>query len=86
MVNIPQINTNALQASYKVNNFELLKLVHCQDVNAEKREPLRTVDGSVNWCSHCGQQYGSSSRKLKIELPYVQQFHFWLFIQRNQKQ
>ena len=35
----------------------------------EKREPatLYTVDGNVNWYSHCGKQYGGSS---KIELQY----------------
>ena len=36
----------------------------------EKREPSYTVRGNVNWCSHCGEQYGGSLKKLKIELPY----------------
>ena len=36
----------------------------------EKREPSYTVGGNVNWCSHCGKEYGGSSKKLKIELPY----------------
>ena len=31
---------------------------------------MDTVGGSVNWCCHCGKQYGGSSKKLKIELPY----------------
>ena len=31
-----------------------------QDV--EKREPLCTVGENVNWCSHCGKQYGDSSK------------------------
>ena len=26
----------------------------------EKREPLCTVDGNVNWYSHYGEQYGGS--------------------------
>ena len=26
----------------------------------EKREPLYTVGGNVNWCSHYGEQYGGS--------------------------
>ena len=26
----------------------------------EKREPSYTVGGSVNWYSHCGEQYGGS--------------------------
>ena len=28
----------------------------------EKREPLYTVDGSVNWYSHNGKQYGGCSK------------------------
>ena len=30
-----------------------------------KREPSYTVGGNVSWCSHCGRQYGGSSKKLK---------------------
>ena len=26
--------------------------------------------GNVNWCSRYGKQYGGSSKKLKLELPY----------------
>ena len=29
-----------------------------------------TVGGNVKWCSHYAQQYGESSKKLKIDLPY----------------
>ena len=36
----------------------------------EKREPSYTVGGNVNGYSHYGEQYGSSLKKLKIELPY----------------
>ena len=36
----------------------------------EKREPSYSVGGNVNWCSHYGEQYGGSSKSLKIELPY----------------
>ena len=28
------------------------------------------VGGNASWCSHSGKQYGGSSKKLKIELPY----------------
>ena len=38
--------------------------------DVEKRKPSYTVSGNVNWCSHCGKQYGSFSKKLKTELPY----------------
>ena len=36
----------------------------------EKWESLCTVGGNVNWHSRDGKQYGESSKKLKIELPY----------------
>ena len=26
----------------------------------EEREPSYTIGGNVNWCSHCGEQYGGS--------------------------
>ena len=44
-----------------------------QTINAgegvEKREPYYTLGGNINWCNHCGKQYGGSSEKLNIELP-----------------
>jgi len=33
--------------------------------DVEKREPLYTVGGNVNWCSHCGKQYGWFSKNEK---------------------
>ena len=36
----------------------------------ETLELLCTVGGNMNWCSRYGKQYGSASKKLKIELPY----------------
>ena len=45
-----------------------------QTINAgegvEKREPFCTVGGNINWHNHYRQQYGSSFKKLKLELPY----------------
>ena len=38
--------------------------------DVEKREPSYSVGGNVNWGSHCEEQYGSSFKNLKIELPY----------------
>ena len=32
------------------------------EMGVEKREPFYTVGGNVNWCSHCGKQYGGSSK------------------------
>ena len=54
----------------------------CKDV--KKRELLRTVGGNVNWYSHYGKQYGNSSKKVKIELPYDPAVPL-LRIQRKQK-
>ena len=36
----------------------------------EKREPSYPAVGNINWCTHYGKEYGDSSKKLKIELPY----------------
>ena len=36
----------------------------------EKREPSCIVGGNGNWCNDYGKQYGGSSEKLKIALPY----------------
>uniref|UniRef100_A0ABI7Y4G3 Uncharacterized protein n=1 Tax=Felis catus TaxID=9685 RepID=A0ABI7Y4G3_FELCA len=30
--------------------------------DVEKKKHLRTVGGSANWYSHCGKQYGGSSK------------------------
>jgi len=38
--------------------------------DVEKRGPPYIVGGNINWYSHYGKQYGNSSKKLKIELPY----------------
>ena len=39
--------------------------------DAEKREPLGTVGGNVDWCSHCGKHYGVTLES-KMDLPYNQ--------------
>ena len=31
-------------------------------VDVEKREPLCTVGENLDWCSHCGNQYGGASK------------------------
>ena len=36
----------------------------------EEKEPSYTVAGNVNWCSHCGENYEGSFKKIKIELIY----------------
>ena len=30
--------------------------------DVEKREPLYTAGGNVNWCSNCGKEYGVFSK------------------------
>ena len=50
-----------------------------------KGNPWTLFFGSVNWCSLYGKQYGGSSKKLKIELLYEQQFHSWVYIQKKIK-
>ena len=30
--------------------------------DVEKRESSYAVGGNVNWCSHCGKQYGESTK------------------------
>ena len=36
----------------------------------EKREPSCIVGGNADWGSHCGKQYGRSSKNKKMELHY----------------
>ena len=43
---------------------------HIENTINGSRIPSMTVGGNVNWCSHCGKQYGGLSKKLKTELPY----------------
>ena len=33
-------------------------------------EPSFTIGGTVNWCSHYGNQHRDSSKNLIMELPY----------------
>ena len=49
-------------------------LINLQITNAregmEQMEPSCTVGGNINWYNLCGKQYGGTSEKLNIELPY----------------
>ena len=38
--------------------------------DAEKGKPFCTVGGNADWCSHCGKQYGVTSKNEKWNLPY----------------
>ena len=44
--------------------IEVLILSVGEDV--DKREPSYTVDRNVNWCSHCGKQYGGFLKKWQV--------------------
>ena len=53
-----------IQTTSHWSEWPLIK--NLQIINAgegmEKRESFYPAGGSVNWCSHYGQQYGSSSK------------------------
>ena len=36
----------------------------------EKEEPFSTFGGNADLFSHCGKQYGDTSKKLKMDLPF----------------
>ena len=52
------------------NIEEKRKTITSAGEHAEKLEPLGTVGGNVKLCSHYGKQYGESSKKLNMKLPY----------------
>ena len=62
----------------KATRYHLTQLewtsLKCPQINAredeEEREPSYTVGENGNQCSHYRKKYESSSRNLKIELPY----------------
>ena len=49
-------------------NIKSLQTINIGE-SVEKNKLSYTVDGNVNWYSHFGAWYRSSSKKLKIELP-----------------
>ena len=51
--------------------------------DVEKREPLYSAGGNVNWYSHYGEQYGISSQNKKQNYHMIQQSQFEVFIQRR---
>ena len=42
-------------------NFKKSQITNIGKI-VEKRNPLYTIGGNVNWCSHCGKQYGGSPK------------------------
>lgn len=53
--------------------------------DVEKRNPCTFLVGMQTDYWHCRKQYEASS-KLRMEMPYDQQSHFWVYIQRNRNQ
>ena len=53
------------------------KIKQCVGEDVEKRELLCTVE-NVNWYSHYGKCYGSSSRNYKWSYHMIQKSHFWV--------
>ena len=41
-----------------------------ESVEEGNKNFMGNVGGNVNWCSHYGEEYRVSLKKLKIELPY----------------
>ena len=52
-------NGVSLHSSQNSHHQKVYKLNAGEDV--EKQEPSCTVGGNVNWCIHCGKQYGGST-------------------------
>ena len=44
---------------------------------------LAHVDRNAKWCSHYGKQHENSSKNYKENCHKIQQFHFWVYIQKN---
>ena len=58
-------NTRDSKMRYYLNLSEWLSGAIQQTsvgVDLWKREPSSTVGGSAGWCSHCGKQYGITSK------------------------
>ena len=66
VLNITNHQRNAIKTTvrYHLTTVRMAKLLEKQKMSAaegvEKREPLCTVSGNVNWCSRCGEQCGGS--------------------------
>ena len=59
--NFSEVPPQTGQNGHHLKNLQITSVT--EDV--EKREPSSSVGRNVNWCSHCREQYGSSSKKKK---------------------
>ena len=67
MFNITNHQGNANQTTWGITSHLSEWLLPRQQITSvgedvEKREPLCTIGGNVNCCSHYGKQYGDSSK------------------------
>ena len=53
-----EISPHTCQNGYHRKRIQITNV----DKDVEKKEPLYTVSGNVNWYSHCGKQYGGFSK------------------------
>ena len=60
------------------------KIIVSVGENMEEKEPSCTADENINWCSHHGKDR-SFLKKYKENYQIIQQFYFWVFIQRKRK-
>ena len=58
------------------------KIIASVGENVEENEPSCTADGNINQCSHHGKDR-SFLKKYKENYQIIQQFYFWVFIQRK---
>ena len=73
MLNITHYQRNANQTTMRYH-FTLVRMLlskSLQTINAgegvEKRERSYTVDGNVNWYSHCGRQYAAAAAAKSLQ-------------------
>ena len=66
MLNINNHQRNANQNHNEISPHTCQTGYHQTQINVgedmEKREPSYTVGRNINWCSHCGKQYGNFSK------------------------
>ena len=59
---------------YQKTIFYMIKIARIGE-DVEKKKPLYTIGGNVNWCSHYGKQFGGSSKNLKYNYYMSLQLH-----------
>ena len=49
-------------SSYYALLFSISQQTPSTGENVEKEEPFCTARGNIDWCCHCGKQYGDNSK------------------------